>query len=72
MSTKTKYENLIKRIKLVAELVQQHYEAGRQDRCLAWCYRTIVNKQYPMSERTFRRYISIAVNKLGYKFKEDF
>lgn len=60
--------NISKRAKIVADIVKQHYEPGRQDRCFTWCYRNIVNKLYPMSERTFWRYMKIASEKLGYDF----
>jgi hypothetical protein len=63
-------ENYLNKVKIVADIVQQHYEPQRQDRSLIWCYRNFVNKLYPMSERTFWRYINIAVNKLGYEFKD--
>lgn len=53
-------KNLIDKAKIVADLVSLHYEEGRQDRCLSWCYRNIVRKQYPMSERTFWNYLRIA------------
>lgn len=61
-------QNTINKIKIVADIVKQYYEPERQDRCLLWCYRNVVNKLYPMSERTFWRYISIAVEDFGYKF----
>ncbi|NMA73135.1 MAG: hypothetical protein GX963_03040 [Bacteroidales bacterium] len=63
-------ENTLNKIKIVADIVKQHYEPGRQDRCLKWCYSNIVKKLYPMSERTFWRYMAIAVNRFGYEFKE--
>ena len=52
--------NIIHKAMLVYNLVQRNYEQGRQDRCVSWCYRNIVIKQYPMSERTFWRYMKIA------------
>jgi len=67
--------NTINKIKIVADLVKQYYQPERQDRCLKWCYTNVVNKLYPMSERTFWRYMDIAVNELGYEFrdkKDDF
>ena len=62
--------NKINKVKIVADIVKQHYEPGRQDRCLKWCYENVVNKLYPMSVRTFWRYMDIAVSELGYEFKE--
>jgi hypothetical protein len=46
--------------RLIAEIVNRHYEPHRQDRCLMWVFRNHVSKVYPMSERTFRRYIKLA------------
>jgi hypothetical protein len=64
------HENTLKKVQIVADIVAQHYEAGRQDRCLEWVYKNVVNITHPMSLRTFRRYIEIAVNELGYSFIE--
>lgn len=62
--------NRLEKIKMVAEIVQNHFEPGRQDRSLEWVCNNIVNKQFPMSLRTFRRYIKIAEERLGYSFAE--
>ncbi len=64
-------QNVKDKIKIVADIVKQHYEEGRQDRCLLWCYRNVVNKQYPMSERTFWRYMAFAKKHLGYSFSNN-
>ncbi len=50
-------DNAKKRAEIVRRLVADNYEAGRQDRCKSWVYRNIVRKAYPMSERTFWRYL---------------
>ncbi|MFC2718946.1 MAG: hypothetical protein ACFN40_00005, partial [Bacteroidota bacterium] len=52
-------ENIKKRSEIVKQLVADNYEEGRQDRCKRWVYRHIVRKSYPMSERTFWRYLSL-------------
>lgn len=52
--------NTINRALKVSEIVNQHFEPGRQDRCQLWVYRNYVNKVYPMSERTFWRMLAIA------------
>ncbi|MDD2633957.1 MAG: hypothetical protein PHW82_00490 [Bacteroidales bacterium] len=52
--------NTINRALRVAEIVNQHYEPERQDRCKTWVYRNFVNKIYPMTERTFWRMLAIA------------
>lgn len=62
--------NTINKVRIVADIVKQYYEPGRQDRSLKWCYTHVVNKLYPMGIRTFWRYMDIAVNKLGYEFRE--
>jgi hypothetical protein len=51
------HKNTIERRRLVRELVARHYEPGRQDRCKLWVYRYHVRREYPMSERTFYRYL---------------
>ena len=62
------HENRLQKAKIIANIVQKHYEPGRQDRSLEWIYRNIVNKQYPMCLATFMRYIHIARKHLGYDF----
>lgn len=43
----------------VQEIVEQHYEPGRHDRCKRWVYRNFVRKKFRISERTFFRYLKI-------------
>ena len=50
-------DNVKRRSEIVRRLVEDNYEPGRQDRCKSWVYRHIVRKSYPMSERTFWRYL---------------
>ena len=50
-------DNVKRRSEIVRQLVADNYEEGRQDRCKRWVYRHIVRKSYPMSERTFWRYL---------------
>ena len=50
-------DNVKRRSEIVRQLVADNYEVGRQDRCKRWVYRHIVRKSYPMSERTFWRYL---------------
>jgi tRNA G37 N-methylase Trm5 len=49
--------NTLKKAKKIKELTLKHYEPGRQDRCKLWVYNNVVKKEYPMSERTFFRYL---------------
>ena len=59
MSSNSRH-NLTLRAIIVKRMVDSSYEAGRHDRCKRWVYRNIVMKVYPMSERTFFRYLRIA------------
>lgn len=43
------FESTIKRAERVLELVRQHYEPGRQDRCLKWVWRTKVRPELGLS-----------------------
>ena len=60
-------ENTLEKARKVRELVDRHYEAGRQDRCKLWVLRNVINKTYPMSERTFFRYIKMQAKEEGKK-----
>lgn len=51
--------NTLKKAMKVRTLVELHYEPGRQDRNRRWVFRNVVVKTYPMSERTFWRYMSL-------------
>ncbi len=52
--------NNINKALMIAGIVEQNYEPGRQDRCRMWVYRSIIRKEYPMSERTFWRMLALA------------
>lgn len=52
------YKSTEKKIQLIRQLVQEHYEPGRQDRCKLWVYRTIIRPRFGISERTFFRCLS--------------
>ena len=56
---KKRYESTEERARKVREIVSQNYEEGRQDRCKSWVFRTIIKKQFGISERTFFRYLGI-------------
>jgi hypothetical protein len=64
-------KNMLLRAKMVQDLTAEHYEAGRHDRCKRWVFRHIVSKVYPMSERTFFRYLSIDITVESDSKKED-
>lgn len=63
-----KYPSTIEKAKKIQELVDQHYEPGRQDRCKLWVLRNVISKIYPMSERTFYRYVNMKTDE---QKKED-
>lgn len=52
-----KHINTLKRIERVAEITEKHYEIGRLDRCYKEVWRRYVNPVYPMSYRTYLRYV---------------
>ena len=56
--------NVIDRALLISRMVEQYYEPGNQSRCRLWIFRNYIKPVYPMSERTFWRYMGIAKEKL--------
>lgn len=50
--------NTRRRIKLVCDIVNQHYEVGNQSKCYKAVYRRYVNPVYPMCYHTFLKYIN--------------
>lgn len=54
------HKSTLKRAEAVMAIVEQHYEAGRQDRCKLWIYRNIIARQTGISQRTFFRYLNAA------------
>jgi hypothetical protein len=56
-------KNLLKRIEKVHRIVEENYEVGNQSKCKLQVYRKNVNDIYPMSERTFWRYMKKDENK---------
>lgn len=57
-------KNMIRRAKLVQKMTDEHYEPGRHDRCKKWVFVHVVSKVYPMSERTFYRYLGVDTSQL--------
>lgn len=57
--------NTLKRALLIRSLVEQYYEPGRQDRNRSWVFRNVIVKIYPISERTFWRYMSLTREKMN-------
>lgn len=54
-----RHENYLRYVEMVQSLVREHYEEGRQDRCLAAVWRVWVYPKYPMCYETLRRIMSI-------------
>jgi hypothetical protein len=54
-----KTANTIERAEIVRLIVERHYEAGNQAKSKSYVYRHIVRKTFPISERTFWRYLEI-------------
>lgn len=52
-------DNTLKKAQKVQQLVAEYYEPGRQDRCKRWVWTYKVYPIYPMSERTFYRYLAM-------------
>lgn len=64
-------ENLLKRIENVQRIVEENYEPGNQNKCKLQAYRRNVMAIYPMSERTFWRYMNTDVNAKSGKGQQD-
>lgn len=60
-------ENLLKRIENVQRIVEENYEPGNQSKCKLQAFRRHVVEIYPMSERTFWRYMNTDLSKLNKK-----
>ena len=50
--------NTLRRIKLVCDIVNQHYESGVLRKCYKAVWRQRVYPKYPMCYRTFLNYVS--------------
>lgn len=65
--TKGRHKNTLLRIQHVCEIVQKHYEPGRQDRCYRAVWRQYVYPVYPMCYRTFLNYLNVPTGELADK-----
>lgn len=63
MSGTKRNKNVLRRIAIVQDLVNQHYEPGNQRKSQVQVLRYVLMKCYPMSERTLRRYMKVNVKK---------
>ena len=57
--------NTLRRIKLVCDIVNEHYEAGVLKKCYKAVWREHVYPVYPMCYRTFLNYISTPPKELN-------
>lgn len=64
-------KNLLKRIENVQRIVEENYEPGNQSKCKLQAFRNHVLDIYPMSERTFWRYMNTDVEAKKGKKAED-
>lgn len=55
MARKKRFKSTQLRSERVKEIIREHYEPGRQDRCKLAIYRTKVRPVIGISERTFWR-----------------
>lgn len=65
------HKNFINRIRLVCQIVQEHYEPGDQSKSYYQIWKKFVNPVYPMCYRTLLRYISTPLPKEEETEKED-
>lgn len=61
----------MRRVGLVCQIVQEHYEPGDQSKCYRQVWKLYVNPVYPMCYRTMLRYIATPVPKEEETEKED-
>ncbi len=54
-----KIESTYARALEIQQLVAEHYQPERQDRCKRWVYRCFVKDKYKICERTFWRYLAM-------------
>ncbi len=64
------HANVIKKAKIVQDIVAEWYQPERQDRCKLWIYRHKVNPIYPMSQRTFFAYLTIDTSEIMPKIED--
>lgn len=50
-----------KRAEQIQAIVREHYEPGRQDRCLKWVWRRHVQPLYGVCYITFLKYLKVKI-----------
>lgn len=53
------FKSTLRRAEAVRRIVEERYEPGRQDRCKLWVFRTYIEKQFGISQRTFFSYLRL-------------
>ncbi|MBR6176284.1 MAG: hypothetical protein IKQ70_00200 [Bacteroidales bacterium] len=54
------FKSTEKKAQRIRQIVDEHYEPGRQDRCKLWVFRNYIAKEYGICQRTFFAYLSRA------------
>lgn len=65
------HKNTLRRIKLVCDIVQQHYEPGNYAKSYYKVWRQYVNPVYPCCYRTLLKYINTPLGDLKSDDPED-
>lgn len=65
------HKNTLRRIKLVCDIVQQHYEPGNYAKSYFKVWKDYVNPVYPMSYHTLIKYINTPLGELKEAEPED-
>lgn len=58
------YRNTILRAKIIQEMTAKHYEPGNYSRSYFHVWRNHISKAYPMSYRTFLKYIKMDTSQI--------
>lgn len=65
------HKNTLRRMKLVCDIVQQHYEPGNQARSYYRVWKQYVNPVYPCCYRTLLKYVTTPLGELDDKQKDE-
>lgn len=65
------HKNTLRRIKLVCDIVQQHYEPGNYAKSYFKVWKDYVNPVYPMCYHTFIKYINTPLGALREEEQEE-
>lgn len=65
------HENTLRRMKLVCDIVQQHYEPGNYSKSYFKVWKQYVNPVYPCCYRTMLNYINTPLGELNKKMENN-